>query len=56
MKDYDSGICRDSGRYITRRRWRDRRPLRLRDRFVAKRLALAAFVMVVVALVFICVQ
>jgi hypothetical protein len=35
-------------RYITRRRWRDRRPLRLRDRFVAKRLALAAFVMVVV--------
>jgi hypothetical protein len=49
---YDSGICRDSGRYITRRRWRDRRPLRLRDRFVAKRLALAAFVMVVVALVF----
>jgi hypothetical protein len=56
MKDDDSGICRDSGRYITRRRWRDRRPLRLRDRFVVKRLALAAFVMVVVALVFICVQ
>jgi hypothetical protein len=51
MKDDDSGICRDSGRYIARRRWRDRRPLRLRDRFVVKRLALAAFVMVVIALV-----
>jgi hypothetical protein len=51
MKDDDSGICRDSGRYITRRRWRDRRPLRLRDRFVVKRLALAALVMVVIALV-----
>ena len=24
MKDYDSGICRDSGRYITRRRWCDK--------------------------------
>jgi hypothetical protein len=43
MKDDDGGICRDSGRYITRRRWR--------DRFVVKRLALAAFVMVVIALV-----
>ena len=56
MKDYDSGICRDSGRYITRRRWRDRRPLRFRDRFVIKQLALAALVVVVVALVFICVR
>jgi hypothetical protein len=38
-------------RYIPPRRWHDRTPRRWRDRFVVRRIALAAVVMIMVALV-----
>jgi hypothetical protein len=38
-------------RYIPPRRWRDRTPRRWRDRLVVRRLALAAVLIIVVALV-----
>jgi hypothetical protein len=41
----------DDARYIPPRRWHDRTPRRWRDRFAVRRLALAAVVVVVVALI-----
>jgi hypothetical protein len=41
----------ENARYIPPRRWHDRTPRHWRDRFVVRRLALTAVVMVIVALV-----
>jgi hypothetical protein len=45
------GTKMNHARYIPPRRWRDRTPRRWRDRFAIRRLALAAVVTVVVALI-----
>jgi hypothetical protein len=43
----------DNARYITPVRWRDRRPLRSRDRFAFRVLAVTVIVVALIALVLI---